>query len=144
MVCESCDGAIHVIPSCQDHGAIWFRTFESTKQPDGFREFYEALELNPCLDPIHTSGLRAMEEKKHAVYEAVNKPSLAGHFVGLHNESTFVKTATFKEVYVCLRHFFCSSTDFSVNVPRFSDATCDGMRLVAKSSAISTSIYIIR
>ena len=57
----------------QAHGAIWFRNFESTKQPDGFREFYEALQLNPCLDPIHTSGLRAMEEKKHAVYEAVNK-----------------------------------------------------------------------
>lgn len=40
----------------QAHGAIWFRNFESTKQPDGFREFYEALQLNPCLDPIHTSG----------------------------------------------------------------------------------------
>jgi len=91
-----------IMAQLQDHGAIWFRNFESTKQPDGFREFYEALELNPCLDPIHTSGLRAMEEKKHAVYEAVNKPSLAGHFVGLHNESTFVKTATYG-AFVCFQ-----------------------------------------
>eukprot|EP00438_Fugacium_kawagutii_P019490 Skav235623 [mRNA] locus=scaffold358:293091:295243:+ [translate_table: standard] len=91
-----------IMAQLQDHGAIWFRNFDSTKQPDGFREFYEALQLNPCLDPIHTSGLRAMEEKKHAVYEAVNKPSLAGHFVGLHNESTFVKTATYG-AFVCFK-----------------------------------------
>mmetsp|Transcript_28870 Transcript_28870/g.47717 ORF Transcript_28870/g.47717 Transcript_28870/m.47717 type:complete len:477 (+) Transcript_28870:46-1476(+) len=91
-----------IMAQLQDHGAIWFRNFETTKQPDGFREFYEALQLNPCLDPIHTSGLRAMEEKKHAVYEAVNKPSLAGHFVGLHNESTFVKTATYG-AFVCFK-----------------------------------------
>jgi hypothetical protein len=41
-----------------------------------------------------------MVEKKDAVYEAVNKPSLAQHFVGLHNESTFVKTAMFG-AFVC-------------------------------------------
>ncbi|CAE7367488.1 unnamed protein product [Symbiodinium natans] len=29
---------------------------------EGFRSFYEALQLNPCLDPIHTSGLRAVED----------------------------------------------------------------------------------
>eukprot|EP00933_Yihiella_yeosuensis_P060588 TRINITY_DN63339_c0_g1_i1.p1 TRINITY_DN63339_c0_g1~~TRINITY_DN63339_c0_g1_i1.p1 ORF type:complete len:496 (-),score=112.87 TRINITY_DN63339_c0_g1_i1:329-1816(-) len=84
----------------QDHGALWLRNFTSTQDAAGFREFYEALQLNPCLDPIHTSGLRAMTEKKDAVYEAVNKPSLAQHFVGLHNESTFVKTATYG-AFVC-------------------------------------------
>mmetsp|Transcript_743 Transcript_743/g.1047 ORF Transcript_743/g.1047 Transcript_743/m.1047 type:complete len:479 (+) Transcript_743:78-1514(+) len=89
-----------IMAQLQEHGAIWFRNFESTKDAEGFRNFYEALQLNPCLDPIHTSGLRAMEVQKHAVYEAVNKPSLAGHFVGLHNESTFVKTATYG-AFVC-------------------------------------------
>jgi len=89
-----------IMKQLQDHGAIWFRNFESTKDAEGFRAFYEALQLNPCLDPIHTSGLRAMEVQKHAVYEAVNKPSLAQHFVGLHNESTFVKTATYG-AFVC-------------------------------------------
>eukprot|EP00440_Ansanella_granifera_P062809 gb/GFBE01068105.1/.p1 GENE.gb/GFBE01068105.1/~~gb/GFBE01068105.1/.p1 ORF type:complete len:490 (+),score=137.42 gb/GFBE01068105.1/:1-1470(+) len=91
-----------IMAQLQDHGAIWFRNFESTKDANGFRAFYEALELNPCLDPIHTSGLRAMTEKKDAVYEAVNKPSLAQHFVGLHNESTFVKTAAFG-AFVCFK-----------------------------------------
>mmetsp|Transcript_127579 Transcript_127579/g.303155 ORF Transcript_127579/g.303155 Transcript_127579/m.303155 type:complete len:478 (+) Transcript_127579:50-1483(+) len=89
-----------IMAQLQEHGAIWFRNFESTKDAEGFRNFYEALQLNPCLDPIHTSGLRAMEVQKHAVYEAVNKPSLAQHFVGLHNESTFVKTATYG-AFVC-------------------------------------------
>lgn len=89
-----------IMAQLQDHGAIWFRNFESTKDPDGFRAFFESLQLNPCLDPIHTSGLRAMQEKKSAVYDAVNKPSLAKHFVGLHNESTFVKTATYG-AFVC-------------------------------------------
>ena len=59
-----------IMAQLQEHGAIWFRNFESTKDAEGFRAFYEALQLNPCLDPIHTSGLRAMEVQKHAVYEA--------------------------------------------------------------------------
>jgi len=82
------------------HGAILFRNFDLMKDAAGFRTFFESLQLNPCLDPIHTSGLREMVEKKDAVYEAVNKPSLAKHFVGLHNESTFVKTATYG-AFVC-------------------------------------------
>merc|ERR1719222_295417 len=86
----------------QDHGAIWFRNFELMKNPEGFRTFFESLQLNPCLDPIHTSGLREMVGKKDAVYEAVNKPSLAQHFVGLHNESTYVKTAMFG-AFVCFK-----------------------------------------
>jgi len=79
-----------------------FRNFETMKDAEGFREFYESLQLNPCLDPIHTSGLREMVGKKDAVYEAVNKPSLAQHFVGLHNESTYVKTAMFG-AFVCFK-----------------------------------------
>lgn len=89
-----------IMAELQEHGAILFRNFSSTTDASGFRAFYEALQLNPCLDPIHTSGLREMIGKKDAVYEAVNKPSLAQHFVGLHNESTYVKTATFG-AFVC-------------------------------------------
>jgi hypothetical protein len=46
------------------HGTIWFRGFDLTKDPDGFREFWESLQLNPCLDPIHSSGLRKFLSKK--------------------------------------------------------------------------------
>jgi len=91
-----------IMQQLQKHGAILFRNFDMMKDAEGFREFYESLQLNPCLDPIHTSGLREMVGKKDAVYEAVNKPSLAQHFVGLHNESTFVKTATYG-AFVCFK-----------------------------------------
>merc|ERR1719464_593272 len=91
-----------IMEQLQKHGAIWFRNFETMKDAEGFRSMYEALQLNPCLDPIHTSGLRAMVSKKDAVYEAVNKPSLAQHFVGLHNETTYVKTAKFG-AFVCFK-----------------------------------------
>merc|ERR550532_3069898 len=91
-----------IMEQLQTHGAIWLRNFEMTKDANGFRAMYEALQLNPCLDPIHTSGLRKMTDKKDAVYEAVNKPSLAQHFVGLHNESTYVKTAKFG-AFVCFK-----------------------------------------
>uniref|UniRef100_A0A7S4ST99 TauD/TfdA-like domain-containing protein n=1 Tax=Alexandrium monilatum TaxID=311494 RepID=A0A7S4ST99_9DINO len=91
-----------IMEQLQRHGAILFRNFGMMKDAAGFRAMYEALQLNPCLDPIHTSGLREMVEKKDAVYEAVNKPSLAQHFVGLHNESTFVKTATYG-AFVCFK-----------------------------------------
>jgi len=84
-----------ILEQLQKHGAIMFRNFELMKDSPGFRTFFEQLEFNPCLDPIHTSGLRKMEVKTDAVYEAVNKPALAGHVVGLHNESTTVKTAMF-------------------------------------------------
>lgn len=91
-----------IMDQLQQHGAILLRNFKGMKDAAGFRAFYETLKLNPCLDPIHTSGLREMVEKKDAVYEAVNKPSLAQHFVGLHNESTFVKTAAFG-AFVCFK-----------------------------------------
>ena len=42
----------------QEHGCIWFRGFDMMKTPEGFRSFYDALDLPLCLDPIHTSGLR--------------------------------------------------------------------------------------
>jgi len=102
-----------IMEQLQKHGAIFFRNFELMKNAAGFRTMYEALKLNPCLDPIHTSGLREMVEKKDAVYEAVNKPSLAQHFVGLHNESTFVKTATFG-AFVCFKPATAGGGEFII------------------------------
>jgi hypothetical protein len=100
-------------------GALWFRGFESMKTKDGFQvlkplydsshqrrkltsrprsvrahwqAFYEMLELEPCQDPLASVGARAVVSKKGAMYEAVNKPSRAKFFVGMHNESTFKRT----------------------------------------------------
>ena len=76
-------------------GAIWFRGFDLMKDTDGFREFWESLDLDPCLDPIHSSGLRKFSSERDALYEEVNKPSLRVHYIGLHCESTTKRTAAY-------------------------------------------------
>ena len=53
------------------HGAIWFRGFDLMKGVAGHREMYEALELEPCLDPLHSSGLRKFSSERDALYEEV-------------------------------------------------------------------------
>jgi len=73
-------------------GAIWFRGYEMMKEKEGFQRFYELLQLNPCQDPLASVGARAVVSKKGAMYEAVNKPSRAKFFVGMHNESTYKRT----------------------------------------------------
>jgi len=73
-------------------GALWFRGFELMKTKEGFQQFYSLLGLDPCQDPLASVGARAVVSKKGAMYEAVNKPSRAKFFVGMHNESTFKRT----------------------------------------------------
>ena len=53
------------------HGAIWFRGFDLMKAVKGHREMYEALGLAPCLDPLHSSGLRKFASERDALYEEV-------------------------------------------------------------------------
>ena len=66
------------------HGTIWLRGFDLTKDPAGFRTFWESLALEPCLDPIHSSGLRKFLSKKDAIYEEVNKQALSQHWIHCH------------------------------------------------------------
>ncbi|KAG7351139.1 taurine catabolism dioxygenase TauD/TfdA family protein [Nitzschia inconspicua] len=84
------------------YGAIWFRGFDLMKSVKGHREMYEALELEPCLDPLHSSGLRKFASERDALYEEVNKPSLRGHYIGLHCESTTKRTAAYA-AFVCFQ-----------------------------------------
>jgi len=84
------------------HGAIWFRGFELMKDVKGYREMHEALGLDPCLDPLHSSGLRKFASERDALYEEVNKPSLRGHYIGLHSESTAKRTAAYA-AFVCFQ-----------------------------------------
>jgi len=73
-------------------GALWIRGFETMKEKDGFRDFYAQLDLEPCQDPLASVGARAVVDSKNAMYEAVNKPSRAKFFVGMHAESTYMRT----------------------------------------------------
>jgi hypothetical protein len=84
------------------YGAIWLRGFDLPKSVKGFREMYEALGLDPCLDPLHSSGLRKFSSERDALYEEVNKPSLRGHYIGLHCESTAKRTAAYA-AFVCFQ-----------------------------------------
>jgi Taurine catabolism dioxygenase TauD, TfdA family len=84
------------------YGAIWFRGFTLMQSVQGNREMWEALEINPCLDPLHSSGLRKFASERDALYEEVNKPSLRGHYIGLHCESTSKRTAAYA-AFVCFQ-----------------------------------------
>mmetsp|Transcript_6112 Transcript_6112/g.15040 ORF Transcript_6112/g.15040 Transcript_6112/m.15040 type:complete len:393 (-) Transcript_6112:382-1560(-) len=86
----------------KEHGTIWFKGFDLMKDEKGFRAFYDAVGLSPCLDPIHTSGLRAFASAQDAVYEEVNKQSLSQHYIGLHNEATKKKSAMYG-AFVCFK-----------------------------------------
>jgi len=84
------------------YGAIWFRGFDLMKSVQGYRDMHEAIELQPCLDPLHSSGLRKFSSERDALYEEVNKPSLRGHYIGLHSESTSKRTAAYA-AFVCFQ-----------------------------------------
>ncbi|KAL9180749.1 hypothetical protein ACHAXT_011202 [Thalassiosira profunda] len=84
------------------YGAIWFRGFDLMKSVAGNREMHEALGLDPCLDPLHSSGLRKFASERDALYEEVNKPSLRQHYIGLHCESTAKRTAAYA-AFVCFQ-----------------------------------------
>lgn len=84
------------------YGAIWFRGFDLMKSVSGHREMHEALGMEPCLDPLHSSGLRKFSSERDALYEEVNKPSLRGHYIGLHCESTAKRTAAYA-AFVCFQ-----------------------------------------
>ena len=98
----------------QKHGTVWFRGFDLMKDPVGFRSFWESgLALPPCLDPIHSSGLRKFLSKRDAVYEEVNKQSLSRHYIGLHQEMTEKKTAT-AGAFVCFKPATISGGEFLI------------------------------
>jgi hypothetical protein len=68
----------------QNHAAIVFRDFELMKSQDGFQEFYKALGMKVCLDPLHSVSARPTVDgtKNSPVYEAVNKESRKNFFIG--------------------------------------------------------------
>eukprot|EP00306_Pavlova_sp_CCMP459_P011383 CAMPEP_0185193880 /NCGR_PEP_ID=MMETSP1140-20130426/28169_1 /TAXON_ID=298111 /ORGANISM="Pavlova sp., Strain CCMP459" /LENGTH=413 /DNA_ID=CAMNT_0027760749 /DNA_START=17 /DNA_END=1258 /DNA_ORIENTATION=- len=86
----------------ETNGAVVLRGFKLTQEPEGFQQMYEALGLEPCLDPLHSVSARPMVDKKSAVYEAVNKESRKNFFIGMHNE--FVgKRAPRRAAFVCFK-----------------------------------------
>jgi len=86
----------------RDHGCVVLRGFETTKQPGGFEHMWKTLGFEACLDPLHTVAGRPVVSGKNAIYEAVNKPSRAKFFVGMHNEMVGKRTVR-KAAFVCFQ-----------------------------------------
>jgi hypothetical protein len=68
----------------QAHGAVVLRGFDLCKEQEGFQQFYGAVGMKTCLDPLHSVSARpTVDGKKNSpVYEAVNKESRKNFFIG--------------------------------------------------------------
>jgi hypothetical protein len=83
--------AMQLKQKMQDHGAVVFRDFDLMKTQEGFQEFYKALGMKVCLDPLHSVSARPTVDgqKNSPVYEAVNKESRKNFFIGEYHLKTF-------------------------------------------------------
>lgn len=78
------DNAFDLKLKMEEGGAVIFRGFELMKSQDGFQDFYNALGMHVCLDPLHSVSARPTVDgqKNSPVYEAVNKESRKNFFIG--------------------------------------------------------------
>jgi hypothetical protein len=90
-----------ILSKMQDHGCVVFRDFDLMKSQEGFQEFYSAIGMKTCLDPLHSVSARPTVngDKNSPVYEAVNKESRKNFFIGMHNE--FVGTRAPRAAAFC-------------------------------------------
>lgn len=84
------DNAMEIKTMMQNHGAVIFRDFDLMKTQEGFQNFYAALGMKVCLDPLHSVSARpTVDGKKNSpVYEAVNKESRKNFFIGRENKGS--------------------------------------------------------
>jgi hypothetical protein len=78
------ENAMEIKKKMQDHGAVVFRGFDLMKTQEGFQQFYKALGMKVCQDPLQSVSARptADGKKDSPVYEAVNKESRKNFFIG--------------------------------------------------------------
>jgi len=84
-----------------ENAAVVITGFDLMKTSDGFQEFYGAVGMKTCLDPLHSVAARPTVDgaKNSPVYEAVNKESRKNFFIGMHNE--FVGTRAPRAAAFC-------------------------------------------
>mmetsp|Transcript_7616 Transcript_7616/g.21668 ORF Transcript_7616/g.21668 Transcript_7616/m.21668 type:complete len:421 (-) Transcript_7616:51-1313(-) len=98
------ENAMEIKQKMQAHGAVIFRGFDLMKEQEGFQQFYDAIGMKVCQDPLQSVSARptADGKKDSPVYEAVNKESRKNFFIGMHNE--FVGTrAPRAAAFVCFK-----------------------------------------
>jgi len=98
------ENALEIKRKMQNHGAVILRGFDLMKEQDGFQQFYNAIGMKICQDPLQSVSARptADGKKDSPVYEAVNKESRKNFFIGMHNE--FVGTRSPRAAaFVCFK-----------------------------------------
>lgn len=77
--------AMEIKKRMQAAGAVIFRDFALMKTQEGFQDFYNAIGMKVCLDPLHSVSARPTVDgsKNSPVYEAVNKESRKNFFIGM-------------------------------------------------------------
>jgi len=80
------ENAMDIKTKMEENGAVIFRDFELMKTREGFTQFYDAVGMKTCLDPLHSVSARPTVDGSKTVYEAVNKESRKNFFIGMHNE----------------------------------------------------------
>uniref|UniRef100_A0A7S0H8C6 TauD/TfdA-like domain-containing protein n=1 Tax=Hanusia phi TaxID=3032 RepID=A0A7S0H8C6_9CRYP len=91
-----------ILANLEKHGAVVLKGFDLTKEPKGFERMWKALGMEACLDPLHSVAGRPVVSGDSAVYEAVNKPSRAKFYVGMHNEMVGKRTVR-RAAFVCFK-----------------------------------------
>ena len=78
------ENAMEIKEQMEKCGAVIFREWDLMKTQEGFQEFYSALGMKVCLDPLHSVSARPTVDgqKNSPVYEAVNKESRKNFFIG--------------------------------------------------------------
>jgi hypothetical protein len=76
--------AMEIKQKMQDHGAVILRGFDLMKEQEGFQQFYAAIGMKVCQDPLQSVSARPTADGKKGspVYEAVNKESRKNFFIG--------------------------------------------------------------
>lgn len=78
------ENGMEIKQKMQDHGAVVLRGFDLMKDQEGFQQFYGAIGMKVCQDPLQSVSARptADGKKDSPVYEAVNKESRKNFFIG--------------------------------------------------------------
>lgn len=82
------ENAMEIKQKMQDHGAVVLRGFDLMKEQEGFQQFYNAIGMKVCQDPLQSVSARPTADgtKNSPVYEAVNKESRKNFFIGECND----------------------------------------------------------
>jgi hypothetical protein len=93
------ENALEIKKKMQLHGAVVFRNFDLMKEQEGFQQFYNAIGMKICKDPLISVSARPTADgsKDSPVYEAVNKESRKNFFIG----ESFVVYNRFDIMIVC-------------------------------------------